>query len=60
MAFVASGNYVKFYFPKNATPVVYIAFDAKTTPGRITTIVEMLNTKSILVSELPSMKSINL
>ncbi len=63
MAFVASGNYVKFDFPKNATPVVYIAFDAKTPPGKITTIVEMLNKKSILVSELPSdevYKSLNI
>jgi PKD repeat protein len=32
-AFVVSGNYVKFDFPENATPVVYIAFDAKTTPA---------------------------
>jgi PGF-pre-PGF domain-containing protein len=53
-AFVASGNYVKFDFPMNATPVVYIAFDAKKTPGKTTTIVEMLNKKSTLVSELPS------
>jgi chitinase len=62
-AFVARGNYVEFDFPMNATPVVYIAFDAKTSPGRTTTTVEMLNKKSILVSELPSdevYKSLNI
>jgi PGF-pre-PGF domain-containing protein len=63
IAFVVSGNYVKFNFPENATPVVYVAFDAKTTPGKITTIVEVLNKKSILVPELPSdevYKSLNI
>jgi PGF-pre-PGF domain-containing protein len=62
-AFVASGNYAKFDFPMNATPVVYIAFDAKKSSGRTTTTVEMLNKKSILVSELPSdeiYKSLNI
>jgi PGF-pre-PGF domain-containing protein len=62
-AFVISGHYSKFDFPKNATPVVYIAFDAKKTPGKIATRVEMLNKKSILVSELPSdevYKSLNI
>ncbi len=62
-AYVISGHYVKFDFPKNATPIVYIAFDAKKTPGKTTTIVEMLNKKSILVSELPSdevYKSVNI
>ena len=61
--YVISGHYVKFDFPKNATPIVYIAFDAKKTPGKTTTTVEMLNKKSILVSELPSdgvYKSVNI
>jgi PGF-pre-PGF domain-containing protein len=62
-AYVISGQHVKFDFPKNATPIVYIAFDAKRTPGKTTTIVEMLNKKSILVSDLPSdeiYKSVNI
>ena len=51
--FVTKGIPVKFDFTKNATPVVYISFDAKKTAGKITTIVEMLKNKSSLVSELP-------
>jgi PGF-pre-PGF domain-containing protein len=61
--FVANGNYIEFDFPKNVTPVVYIAFDAKATAGMTTTIAEELKKKSILVSELPSdevYKSINI
>ena len=53
-AFVTSGNSVKFNFPKNATSVTYITFDAKKTAGKTTTIIEMLKGKSTLVSELPS------
>ena len=62
-AFVARGKYVQFNFTKKATPVVYIAFDSKVTPGLTTTLVEMLNKKSILIPELPSdevYKSLNI
>ena len=62
-AFVTSGNSVKFDFPKNATSVVYVSFDAKKTAGKTTTIVEMLKGKSTLVSGLPSgevYKSLNI
>jgi PGF-pre-PGF domain-containing protein len=53
-AFVNNGKSVKFDFPRNATPVVYVIFDSKKTAGKITTIVEMLKEKSTLVSALPS------
>ena len=48
--FITSGKPVKFDFPKNATPVVYVSFDSKKTAGKTTTIVEMLKEKSTLVS----------
>jgi len=52
-AFVTSGKTVQFDFTKNATCVVYVAFDSKKTLGKTTTIAEMLKNKSSLVSELP-------
>ena len=52
-AFIINGKPVTFDFPKNATCVVYVSFDAKKTFGKTTTIAEMLNGKSALVSELP-------
>lgn len=51
--FIASRNYVKFDFPKNAIPVVNLSFDAKKTTGKTTTTVELLKGKSTLVSNLP-------
>jgi PGF-pre-PGF domain-containing protein len=51
-AFITNGKTVKFDFPKNATCVVYVSFDAKKTVGKTTTIVEQLKNRSTLVSEL--------
>ena len=51
-AFVTNGKTVKFDFPKNATCVVFVSFDAKKTAGKTTTIAEQLKGKSTLVSEL--------
>jgi PGF-pre-PGF domain-containing protein len=52
--FIGSGQSVKFDFPQKVTPVVSISFDSKKTTGKTTTIVEMLKSKSILVSAPPS------
>ena len=52
--FVTSGKSVKFEFPRNATSVIYVSFDAKKTLGKTTTIAELLKGKSSLVSELPA------
>jgi PGF-pre-PGF domain-containing protein len=52
--FITSGKSVKFDFPRNATPVVYVSFDSKKTLGKTTTIAEMLKGKSSLVTELPA------
>ncbi len=52
--FVNSGKTVKFDFPRNSTPVVYLSFDSKKTTGKTTAIVEILKGKSTLVSGLPS------
>jgi len=51
---VVSGNPVKFDFPKNATCVAYVSFDAKKTAGKTTTIAEQLKAKSTLTSNLSS------
>jgi PGF-pre-PGF domain-containing protein len=51
-AFITNGKPVKFDFPKNATCVVYVSFDAKKTAGKITAIAEQLKNRSTLVSEL--------
>jgi PGF-pre-PGF domain-containing protein len=51
--FVTDGAHITFEFPKNATCIKYVAFDAKKTLGKITTIVEMLKGQSKLVSSLP-------
>jgi len=53
-AFITSRNPVKFDFPRNATCVVYVIFDAKRTVGKTIATVEMLKGKSTLVSGLPS------
>jgi PGF-pre-PGF domain-containing protein len=53
-AFIANGKPVKFDFPRNATPIVSVSFDSKKTVGKTTTIVEMLENKSILVLGEPS------
>lgn len=61
--FITNDKKIKFDFPRNATCVVYVGFDAKKTVGKTTTIVEMLKNKSVLVSALPSdevYKSFNL
>ena len=55
-AFVGYGDHVKFEFSEGVTCVAYIEFDAKKTLGKITTTVEMLKTKSVLVSDLPEGK----
>ena len=52
--FVTNGNPVKFEFSKNATSVVYVGFDSKKTVGKITTIVEMLKTKSTITPDAPA------
>ncbi len=52
-AVVTKGTHVTFEFPKNATCIKYVGFDAKKTLGKITTIVEMLKGQSKLVSSLP-------
>jgi len=52
--FISSGKPVKFEFPRNTTPVVYVSFDSKKTAGKTTTIAEKLKNKSTLVSGLPS------
>jgi PGF-pre-PGF domain-containing protein len=51
--FIANGDAVKFDLKRNATCVVYVSFDAKKTAGKVTTIVEQLKNKSVLVSALP-------
>lgn len=50
---VTAGKHVKFEFPKGATCVRYVEFDAKKSLGKVTTIVEMLKGQSKLVSSLP-------
>jgi PGF-pre-PGF domain-containing protein len=50
---VTAGKHVKFEFPKGATCVRYVEFDAKKTLGKVTTIVEMLKGQSKLVPSLP-------
>ncbi len=52
--FIGNGNSVNFAFPQNATPVMNISFDSKTTVGKTTTIVEVLINQSTLISEPPS------
>ena len=52
--FIGSGQSVKYDFPQKVTPVVSISFDSKKTTGKTTTIVEMLKSKSTLVSAPPS------
>ncbi|WP_440946860.1 PGF-pre-PGF domain-containing protein [Methanosarcina sp. T3] len=51
--FITNGKPVVFNFPKNATCVEYITFEAKKTAGKTTTIVEELKAKSTLVSNIP-------
>jgi PGF-pre-PGF domain-containing protein len=51
-AFITNGKPVKFDFPKNATCVVYVSFDAKKTAGKTNAIAEQLKNKSTLVSNL--------
>jgi PGF-pre-PGF domain-containing protein len=51
--FISNGNHVNFKFPKNATAVVDLSFDAKKTAGKTTTIVEMLKNQSTLTPEAP-------
>jgi PGF-pre-PGF domain-containing protein len=51
--FVTNGTHVTFEFPKNATCIKYVEFDARKTLGKVTTIVEMLKGQSKLVSSLP-------
>jgi PGF-pre-PGF domain-containing protein len=52
--FITSGQPVKFEFPQKATAVVSIGFDSKKTVGKTTTIVEILENQSTLVSSVPS------
>jgi PGF-pre-PGF domain-containing protein len=52
--YIGSGQSVNFDFPQKVTPVVNISFDSLKTAGKITTIVEMLNDQSTLVSNSPS------
>jgi PGF-pre-PGF domain-containing protein len=54
--FIASEKSVKFDFPRNATPIVYVSFDSKKTTGKITATVEMLENKSTLTSYTPTDK----
>ncbi|WP_292388590.1 S-layer protein domain-containing protein [Methanosarcina sp. UBA5] len=53
-AFITNGKTVQFDFTKNATCVVCVSFDAKTTAGNTTVIAEQLKAKSTLVSVLDS------
>jgi len=50
---VTAGKHIKFEFPKGATCIRYVEFDAKKSLGKVTTIVEMLKGQSKLVSSLP-------
>lgn len=50
---VTTGKHIKFDFPKGATCVRYVEFDAKKSLGKVTTIVEMLKGQSKLVPNLP-------
>lgn len=50
---VTNGNRARFEFLQGVTCVDYVEFDAKRTFGRITTVVEMLKSRSKLVTELP-------
>ncbi len=52
--FVTNGNHVKFGFPRNVTCITYVDFDPKRSLGKVTTIVEMLNGVSKVVSTPPS------
>lgn len=53
-AFVTSGNEARFEFPRNATCVMFVSFDAKKTFGKTTTIAELLKEKSSLIPGLPA------
>jgi PGF-pre-PGF domain-containing protein len=53
-AFVTNGREARFEFPRNATCVISVSFNAKKTFGKTTTIAEMLKEKSSLVTELPA------
>jgi beta propeller repeat protein len=50
-AFVKNGKEAKFDFTKNATCVVYVSFDSKKTAGKVTTIVEQLKNKVLLIKD---------
>lgn len=57
--YISSGNPVKFNFPKNATDVVYLAFDSKKTVGKTTSTVETLKSRSTLTSDAPEAEIYN-
>lgn len=57
--YISSGNPVKFNFPKNATDVVYLAFDSKKTVGKTKAIVETLKSRSTLTSDAPEAEIYN-
>ena len=57
--YISSGNPVKFNFPKNATDVVYLAFDSKKTVGKTKAIVETLKSRSTLTSVAPEAEVYN-
>lgn len=52
--FITSGKPVKFDFPRNATSVVNLTFDSRTTVGKTTTVIEMLKSKSVLTPDVPT------
>jgi len=52
--FISNGRVIRFEFPKDATPVVYVEFKAKKTVGDTTTTVEELKEKSILTPNEPT------
>lgn len=54
--FIVSGTHIIFDFPKGVTSVESIEFDARKSFGKVSTFVEMLKGKSILVTALPAGK----
>ena len=51
--FVTNGNRIRFEFSREVTPVVYVEFDAKKSFGKVTTIIEELKERSVLIPAEP-------
>ncbi len=54
--YITNGNHANFNFPMKVTCITYVDFDPKRNLGKITTIIEELKGRSILVPELPEGK----